>query len=635
MSNILFPDVWGTIGKVAAIENADAQRNFLTQERDAKASAAPFVQKALQGDRDALNEVATRHPDTAMKLAPLFDRMDAAQRTKAKDAAEFTASGANAILQADPADRPAIYAQILADGKSRGFDLSKLPPQYTPQLDPQLRTYRSMAIPMLEHFKNSGEGVQFAPPAGGGPAPAGGGVNPNNIGNVRPVGGGPSAGFQQPATFDDGVRLAVNNVKAYPAKFNNGQPMTLMQIGQRWAPAGDGANDPNQWAKNVASIGGLDPNKPLDLNDPATAAAFARGVHGAEHGAGKAQPVEAYARILAGGAPQGMPQGDGGPPGSPAGAGPQEPPPALAPLRGLQLPPGARVALQKGVPIVKDGAVLYIDAQGGWGAAPLPKPKEQTIPAGYEPNPNGVGVRPIPGGPADKPKGTGPFTGNAVDAQALNMLIANGTLTQQQAAELAAGKTITNPADGSVIFMTPTGLFSRPAGAAPAAGAPQPSAPSGMIPVTPPKPQTMTEGQANAALYADRMRAADKIIAANETSGISFGEKAKASIPGVGNYFVSEDYQKLDQARRDFINAVLRRESGAAIAESEFENANKQYFPQPGDKPEVLKQKAENRLLALDGISRAAGPAYKSPGSSAPTAPTAPAGRPPLESFGR
>lgn len=137
-------------------------------------------------------------------------------------------------------------------------------------------------------------------------APDGSGPNPNNVGNVRP--NGQSVGFQQPQTFEDGVKLAVNNVKAYPAAFNNGQPMTLVQIGERWAPKGDGKNDPRQWALNVAQIGGLDPNKPLDFNDPNTAAAFARGVHGAEWGQAALKPPQAYSGALT--MVPGMPIGD-------------------------------------------------------------------------------------------------------------------------------------------------------------------------------------------------------------------------------------------------------------------------------------------------------------------------------------
>lgn len=43
----------------------------------------------------------------------------------------------------------------------------------------------------------------------------------------------------------------------------------------------------------------------------------------------------------------------------------------------------------------------------------------------------------------------------------------------------------------------------------------------------------------------------------------------------------SDDRQQFEQAQRNFINSVLRQESGAAIADSEFENAKKQYFPMP------------------------------------------------------
>ena len=51
-----------------------------------------------------------------------------------------------------------------------------------------------------------------------------------------------------------------------------------------------------------------------------------------------------------------------------------------------------------------------------------------------------------------------------------------------------------------------------------------------------------------------------------------------------------------EQAERNFINATLRRESGAAIAESEFDSARKQYIPQPGDSAGVLEAKRQNRL---------------------------------------
>lgn len=646
MSGVLFPDFLGTLSKAAAFESNRAQTDYLNEDRAAKAEIAPLIPKALQGDKEALNQIGARHPDTFTKLMPMLQSIDANQRAKVKETSEWTTRAAMGVLSLPENERPAAYQAALADGQRLGYKID-MPPQYDRAVEGRLRQLVNQTRTFENYWKNQDEGVTLVPSGGGGgmaPPAAGGGVNPYNIGNVRPVGGGPNSGFQQPASLDDGIRLAVNNVKAYPAKFNGGQPMTLMQIGARWAPAGDGANDPGQWARNVASIGGLDPNKPLDFNDPATAAAFARGVHGAEHGANKVLPPQAYVQAITGGAqPPGLAQGDAAPRGdasgnpiqtSDGGAVPRESMKMIAP----NLPPGTSLAKDRktGRYIVQEGHfVVYDDAtKNPVGLYPIPKIKEPgAAPSGYQFSPDGRSLQVIPGGPADKPQGTGPFAGNSVEAQALNMLISNGTLTQPQAAELAAGKTITNPADGSVMFMTPSGLFGQKPGQppqpvggvmpAPQGGAPAPAAaPSGMIPVTPPKPVQMTEGQSNAALYADRMREAEAVISANEKAGMNLGGKALEALPGgVGNFLQSDQYQLFEQARRNFINAVLRRESGAVIADTEFANAEKQYFPRPGDSEAVLKQKAANRRSAIDGISRAAGPSYKPEATQAAPAP--------------
>ena len=68
---------------------------------------------------------------------------------------------------------------------------------------------------------------------------------------------------------------------------------------------------------------------------------------------------------------------------------------------------------------------------------------------------------------------------------------------------------------------------------------------------------------------------------------------------------------RIEQAKRDFINAQLRRESGAAISPTEFDSANKQYFPTPGDSAEVIQQKAANRRAAVEAMGREGGPSYK------------------------
>jgi hypothetical protein len=85
-------------------------------------------------------------------------------------------------------------------------------------------------------------------------------------------------------------------------------------------------------------------------------------------------------------------------------------------------------------------------------------------------------------------------------------------------------------------------------------------------------------------------------MAAQETPGIG-------GVAGyVGNLALSKEGQQAEQAQRDFVNAVLRRESGAVISPQEFANAQKQYFPQPGDSKEVLAQKRRNRTIAIEGL---------------------------------
>ena len=82
-------------------------------------------------------------------------------------------------------------------------------------------------------------------------------------------------------------------------------------------------------------------------------------------------------------------------------------------------------------------------------------------------------------------------------------------------------------------------------------------------------------------------------------------------IPGVGAAAyaaLSPENKQVFQAQRNFINATLRQESGATIAQSEFINARKQYFPQPGDDEGTLKQKSENRTRAISNFKLSAGP---------------------------
>ena len=115
----------------------------------------------------------------------------------------------------------------------------------------------------------------------------------------------------------------------------------------------------------------------------------------------------------------------------------------------------------------------------------------------------------------------------------------------------------------------------------------------------------LTDAQSKAALFGTRMQNSDQIInelaSKGTTTSVPFS-RTGFGVGGVINAASSGSQQQLDQAKRDFINATLRRESGAVISPSEFDNAEKQYFPQIGDSAAVIKQKANNRAIATRGV---------------------------------
>lgn len=133
------------------------------------------------------------------------------------------------------------------------------------------------------------------------------------------------------------------------------------------------------------------------------------------------------------------------------------------------------------------------------------------------------------------------------------------------------------------------------------------------IPGGPADPETakgknsLNDTQAKALQFGTRMQVSGKLLDDLAGQGVTQPGLIKRAGDAVGvggllNGTQSSQQQQVEQAQRDFVNAALRRESGAAIAESEFANAKKQYFPQIGDGPEVIAQKKANRELATRGI---------------------------------
>lgn len=143
-----------------------------------------------------------------------------------------------------------------------------------------------------------------------------------------------------------------------------------------------------------------------------------------------------------------------------------------------------------------------------------------------------------------------------------------------------------------------------------------------------PKDKPLTESQGNATGFGMRALRANETLARLEKDGTDVSGTIKQgaeSVPIIGGMLgqgvnalpsflggPSSQQQQVEQAQRDFINAVLRKESGANINESEFQNARLQYFPQRGDSPAVREQKRKNRESAIEALKIQAGPGASS-----------------------
>jgi hypothetical protein len=110
-----------------------------------------------------------------------------------------------------------------------------------------------------------------------------------------------------------------------------------------------------------------------------------------------------------------------------------------------------------------------------------------------------------------------------------------------------------------------------------------------------------TEAQAAYQVYGNRMDQSNKDL---EALSNFVPNEAGDYLP---NRWKSTDRQKFEQAENNFINAVLRRESGATISDQERANARKQYIRQPGDSPEVIAQKKANREAVIYDFKRLGG----------------------------
>ena len=207
------------------------------------------------------------------------------------------------------------------------------------------------------------------------------------------------------------------------------------------------------------------------------------------------------------------------------------------------------------------------------------------------------------------------LAGNVATGQMRQQVETTRTLLQQALGGIRERRAAQQKADQTDIARQRLALDTKRAGflGVPAGYRPKSDGTLEAIPGGPADPATqagkkpLNDTQAKALQFGARMLQSGQSLDALASSGVTQPGyfKRTADALGVGalaNWTQSPQQQQVEQSQRDFVNAVLRRESGAAISNSEFDNARAQYFPQPGDSQEVIQQKRRNREIATRGV---------------------------------
>lgn len=105
------------------------------------------------------------------------------------------------------------------------------------------------------------------------------------------------------------------------------------------------------------------------------------------------------------------------------------------------------------------------------------------------------------------------------------------------------------------------------------------------------------ESEFKAGGFAKRARLAEKDLKNLRADiGTDYTDAIQEWVPEV---FKTDERKLFEQAKNNFISAVLRKESGAAISDEEYARENAKYFPSAGDGKNVIKQKERAREQAM------------------------------------
>lgn len=129
------------------------------------------------------------------------------------------------------------------------------------------------------------------------------------------------------------------------------------------------------------------------------------------------------------------------------------------------------------------------------------------------------------------------------------------------------------------------------------------------------KDEDPKEYQTKDALFSERMARSEVGLRGilQNYSGM-LGQKGPQSTMNAGwfddSLFNSSSWRQYQGAAREWISALLRKDTGAAVTETEWKLYFPTFFPIPGDSEAVVQDKLRRRVAAAQGLRGSSGPAF-------------------------
>jgi hypothetical protein len=122
-------------------------------------------------------------------------------------------------------------------------------------------------------------------------------------------------------------------------------------------------------------------------------------------------------------------------------------------------------------------------------------------------------------------------------------------------------------------------------------------------------PGKLTEQQSKDVGFYNRASQVTPLLDSMDTALVDPLSAVGSSVPGVGNFLQSDAYRQATQAANEFLLALLRKDTGAAVTQPEMILYGGTYLPRAGDDEATIQQKRAARARATEGIRMGLGPA--------------------------